>query len=124
MEPSQKYFTISSREAAAAGPGHSDWTRVEAMTEEEVLAAAMADPDAQPVSPEEGARMRRVAPVKVIRRRLGMTQAQFSDAFGVPVGTLRDWEQHRSQPDGAALALLRAIEREPDTMLRLLRVAA
>ncbi len=104
--------------------GDTDWARVEAMTEEEVLAAALSDPDAQPLSPEELAKMRRVSPVKALRRRLGMTQVQFAEAFGLPVSTLRDWEQHRSTPDAPARALLRAIEREPETMRRLLSRAA
>lgn len=120
----KKFVTMTSSEAAALGPGLTDWARVDAMTDEEVMAAARADPDAQPLTPDQMSRMRRVSPVKVLRHRLDMTQTQFSDAFGIPLGTLRDWEQHRSQPDGAALALLRAIEQEPDTMARLLRIAA
>jgi putative transcriptional regulator len=44
--------------------GDTDWARVDAMTEDEVLAAALADPDAQPLRPEELARMGRVSPVK------------------------------------------------------------
>ncbi|MFI0608770.1 MAG: helix-turn-helix domain-containing protein [Anaerolineae bacterium] len=64
--------------------------------------------------------MHPVSPVKLLRKRLGMTQVQFAEAFGLPVSTLRDWEQHRSKPDAPALALLRAIEREPETMARLL----
>jgi putative transcriptional regulator len=104
--------------------GDTDWARIEAMTEDEVLAAALSDPDAQPLSPEELARMRRVSPVKALRQRLGMTQVQFAEAFGLPVSTLRDWEQRRSTPDAPARALLRAIEREPETMRRLLSRAA
>jgi putative transcriptional regulator len=104
--------------------GNTDWARVEAMTEEELLAAALSDPDAQPLSPEELAKMRRVSPVKALRQRLGMTQVQFAEAFGLPVSTLRDWEQRRSTPDAPARALLRAIEREPETMRRLLSRAA
>ncbi len=68
--------------------------------------------------------MRRVSSVKVLRQRLGMTQLQFAQAFGLPIGTLRDWEQHRTTPDAPALALLRAIERDPETMTRLLSQAA
>ncbi|MCK6574306.1 helix-turn-helix domain-containing protein [Myxococcota bacterium] len=94
------------------------------MTDDEVIAAALSDPDAQPLTDEQLARMKRVSRVKVIRRRLGMTQQEFADAFDIPVGTLRDWEQHRSTPDAPARALLRAIEREPDTMRRLLTRAA
>ncbi|MBT9556260.1 MAG: XRE family transcriptional regulator [Myxococcales bacterium] len=88
------------------------------------MAAALADPDAQPITPEEGERMRRISRVKVLRRRLGLTQIDFSKAFGIPIGTLRDWEQRRCEPEGAALSLLRAIEREPETLLRLLREVA
>ena len=104
--------------------GETDWERVKAMTDEEVLAAAHADPDAQPFDAEALAKIRRVSPVKALRKRLGMTQAEFAEAFGLPISTLRDWEQLRSNPDAPARALLRAIEREPDTMRRLLsRVA-
>lgn len=104
--------------------GETDWARVKAMTDEDVLAAALADPDAQPLTPEQLARMRRVSPAKVLRQRLGMTQVEFAEAFGIPVSTLRDWEQRRTTPDAPARALLRAIEREPETMRRLLaRVA-
>ena len=104
--------------------GMTDWDRLDALTEEEVLAAARSDPEAQPLSAAELARMRRVSRVKVLRQRLGMTQAQFADAFGLPLGTLRDWEQRRSTPDAPARALLLAIEREPETMRRLLARAA
>lgn len=104
--------------------GDTDWDRLDAMTDEDVLSAAASDPDAQPMSPRELAGMRRVSPVKLLRLRLGMTQLQFAEAYGLPVGTLRDWEQHRSRPDAPALALLRAIDREPETMARLLRQAA
>ncbi len=104
--------------------GETDWARVSAMTEEEVLTAAYADPDAQPMTPEELAKLRRVPPVKALRQRLGMTQAEFAQAFGLPISTLRDWEQQRCIPDAPARALLLAIEREPETMRRLLSSAA
>lgn len=104
--------------------GDTDWDALAAMSDEEVIAAAKSDPDAQPLTDEQLARMKRVSRVKVLRQRLGMTQAEFAEAFGLPLGTLRDWEQHRSTPDAPARALLRAIEREPQTMRRLLTRAA
>ena len=104
--------------------GETDWARVNAMTDDEVLAAALSDPDAQPLDPEALAKMRRISPVKALRQRLGMTQAEFAEAFRLPISTLRDWEQRRSTPDAPARALLQAIEREPDTMRRLLSHAA
>jgi putative transcriptional regulator len=100
--------------------GGTDWARLDAMTDEEVMTAALSDPDARPLTREELARMRRVSRVKVLRQRLGMTQAEFAEAFHLPITTLRDWEQRRSTPDAPARALLLAIERDPDVMRRLL----
>lgn len=104
--------------------GKTDWARVNAMTDEEVLAAALSDPGAQPLDPESLAKMRRISPVKALRQRLGMTQVEFAEAFRLPISTLRDWEQLRTTPDAPARALLQAIEREPATMRRLLSQAA
>ncbi|HEY4986037.1 MAG TPA: transcriptional regulator [Bradyrhizobium sp.] len=100
--------------------GDTDWARLEAMTDEEIAAAALSDPDAQPSTSEQLAKMRRVSRVKVLRQRLSMTQAEFAEAFHLPIATLRDWEQHRSTPDAPARALLLAIERDPEVMRRLL----
>ena len=100
--------------------GKTDWARLDAMTDEQVLAAAQSDPDAQPLTHEQLAKMRRLSSVKTLRQRLGMTQAEFARAFHLPITTLRDWEQHRSIPDAPARALLLAIERDPEVMRRLL----
>jgi len=102
----------------------TDWTRIKAMTDEQVVAAARSDPDAQPLRPAQLSRMRRVSRVKAVRQRLGMTQEAFAQAFHLPITTLRDWEQHRSKPDAPARALLLAIERNPEMMRRLLAGAA
>ncbi|MGQ0681926.1 helix-turn-helix domain-containing protein [Bradyrhizobium sp.] len=94
------------------------------MSDKEIMAAARSDPDAQPLTPEQLARMRRASRVKVLRQRLGMTQAEFAEAFHLPITTLRDWEQRRSTPDAPARALLLAIERNPKVMRRLLADSA
>ena len=104
--------------------GETDWARLDAMTDEEVTAAALSDPDAQPLGARQLARMHRVSRVKVLRQRLGMTQVQFAEAFHLPITTLRDWEQYRSTPDAPARALLLAIERDPEVMRKLLSEAA
>lgn len=104
--------------------GRTDWTRLDAMSDKEVMAAAESDPDAQPLTPEQLAKMRRVSRVKMLRQRLGMTQAEFAEAFHLPITTLRDWEQRRSTPDAPARALLLAIERNPKVMRRLLADSA
>jgi putative transcriptional regulator len=105
-------------------PGETDWARLKAMTDDEVVAAALSDPDAQPLAPQQLARMRRVSRVKILRQRLGMTQAEFAGAFHLPITTIRDWEQRRSAPDAPARALLLAIERDPEVMRRLLAGSA
>jgi len=101
-------------------PDRTDWVRINALTDAEVTAAALSDPDAQPLTPAQLARMRRVSRVKLLRQRLGMTQERFAEAFHLPITTLRDWEQGRSTPDAPARALLLAIERDPEAVRRLL----
>lgn len=54
--------------------------------------------------------------VRILRERLGMTQERFAHTFGFPLATLRNWEQGRKSPDGAARVLLMVIEREPETV--------
>ncbi len=103
-------------------PGETDWQRLAAMTEEEIEAAAADDPDNPPLTPEELAQMRPVPDPKQIRRRLGMTQERFAATFGVPLGTLRDWEQGARQPDSAAKTLLRVIANDPEAVIRALKV--
>lgn len=76
-------------------PEH-DWSRLDTMTAEERHVAAMSDPDAQPLTPADVARMKRTPQVKVIRRALGLSQEEFATRFHIPLGALRDWEQGRS----------------------------
>jgi putative transcriptional regulator len=51
--------------------------------------------------------------VAAIRRRTGLSQTAFSSRIGVPVSTVRNWEQGRRVPDGPARVLLALIERNP-----------
>jgi putative transcriptional regulator len=83
------------------------------MTEAEVMAAALADPDAKPLTPEDFKRMKRIPRAKIIRRALGLTQEEFAARFRIPLGTLRDWEQGAAEPDQAARAYLTVIARNP-----------
>lgn len=57
---------------------------------------------------------------KSIRTKVGLSQNEFAQLIGVKVATLRNWEQHRRQPTGAAAALLAIVEKEPDAALRAL----
>jgi len=98
----------------------TDWARLEAMTEEEIEANALSDPDNPPLTDEELARMRPVPNPRRIRERLKLTQEQFAMRFEVPLGTLRDWEQGVSYPDSAAKTLLRVIDKDPEGVINAL----
>lgn len=101
--------------------GKHDWSRFDAMTDAEVHEAALRDPDARPITDEEFARVERVPRVKTLRRALALTQEEFAARFQIPLGTLRDWEQGRAEPDQTARAYLRAIAGDPEAVLRALR---
>ena len=88
-----------------------------AMTDDEVMAAALSDPDAQPLTPDDFKRMKRVARAKIIRQALGLTQEEFAARFRIPLGTLRDWEQGAAEPDAAAKAYLHVIARNPKAVI-------
>jgi len=102
----------------------TDWQRLRDMTEAEVHAAALADPDAQPLTDDAVARMRRVPRAKTLRRALGLTQEEFATRYQIPIGTLRDWEQGRAEPDQPARAYLKAIAGNPDAVQQALRSGA
>ena len=93
-----------------------DWRRADAMSDDEIHRAALADPDAQPLTPERVAAMKRTPQVRIIRRALGLSQEEFATRFQIPIGTLRDWEQGRKDPDAAARAYLVVIRRNPATV--------
>jgi putative transcriptional regulator len=104
-------------------PKH-DWSRLDAMTDEQAHTAALNDPDAQPLTETDFARMRPVPRVKTLRRALGLTQEEFAARFQIPLGTLRDWEQGRAEPDQPARAYLKVIAGDPEAVQRALRIAA
>ena len=94
----------------------TDWAYLEAITDEENRANEESDPDAVILTPDERRRLRRVPDPRAIREQLGLTQRGFADRFGIPVGTLRDWEQGRRFVDATARTLLRTIARAPDVV--------
>ena len=91
-------------------PDRTDWARIDTMTQEEADANALADPD----NFVESETTVRTARSKIIRRVLGLTQEEFAARYHIPLGTLRDWEQHRAEPDQAARAYLKVIARQPE----------
>ncbi|SON96796.1 Transcriptional regulator protein [Xanthomonas citri pv. fuscans] len=58
--------------------------------------------------------------VKEVRAATGLSQAKFAQVIDVQLGTLRNWEQGRRNPTGPARALLRAIKKDPKSVLEAL----
>lgn len=58
--------------------------------------------------------------VKAIRKHVGMSQAEFSRAYGISKRALQEWEQGGRQPDSAARAYLTVIAKEPTAVRRAL----
>lgn len=90
------------------------------MSTKAIERAARADRDAQPLTDTDLKNMRRMPQAKVIRRALELTQEEFARRFHIPVGTLRDWEQGRAEPDQPAKAYLILIARDPEHVDRTL----
>jgi putative transcriptional regulator len=101
-----------------------DWSRLDAMTDEKTHAAAVNDPDARPLTEADFARLRPVPRVRTLRRALELTQEEFAAQYHIPLGTLRDWEQGRSEPDQPAKAYLTVIARDPEGVKRALHPVA
>src|ERR1700722_17514885 len=111
---------LSDRTLVQVLPDKTDWARLRAMTDEEVTAAAMSYPDARPMTPEQLRTMNRVPRTKTLRRALAMTQEEFAARYHIPLGTLRDWEQGRCEPDQPARSYLTVIARDPERVQRAL----
>ena len=90
------------------------------MTEEEIVAAALTNPDAIPMTEEQLKTARRVPRIKTMRYALQLTQEEFAARYHIPLGTLRDWEQGRGEPDQTAQAYLKVIAVSPEAVYQAL----
>ena len=89
--------------------GRIDPNRVDATTEEEIAEQKAAD-DKEAM--QDAARYARR-----IRKRLGLTQTEFSLRIGVSIDTIRNWEQGKRCPTGAARSLLKVLDKAPEASL-------
>jgi putative transcriptional regulator len=86
------------------------------MTDEDTARRVAENPDAAPI----------MTPAQIRAARAPRPAAERADAGGlrgahrIPLGTPRDWKQGRREPNAAALAYLRVIEREPEAVERAL----
>lgn len=92
----------------------------EPMRDEAITAAALHDPDVQPLTDTDLARMKRAPRIKTLRRALGLTQEECATRYHIPLGTLRDWEQGRCEPDQPARAYITIIAHDPEGVRRAL----
>ena len=84
--------------------GKTDWAALEAMTDEEAEAAALADPDAPPLMGDRP--LRPMTRAKRVRFGLRLSRQEFADRYHIPLATLTAWERRDLEPDAAAMAFL------------------
>ena len=96
--------------------GKTDWQRLRAMSDEEVEANAVSDPDNPPLTDDQLARAFRPEDIRTIREAFHLSQAGFAKRFGLNLRTLQDWEQGRREPDQVARLYLKVVAHAPDTV--------
>jgi putative transcriptional regulator len=90
-------------------------------TPEQVEEAARLGPDTSPSGTENLHRTGLAPHVATLRGVLALTQEVFAARYHIPLGTLRDWEQGRSEPDPRMCAYLTVIARHPEIVRRALQ---
>jgi putative transcriptional regulator len=91
----------------------ADGRIVELRDGKEFPLAPLAPSIASPIGPQN---VTPPAGVRNLRRRANLTQLEFAERLGVPVETIRNWEQGKRVPRGPARALLAVIAHAPDTV--------
>jgi putative transcriptional regulator len=100
---------VEPTDPASFPKGRVDKRRVDATTEQDIARQQRADDAA---SMADAARFARR-----VRKRLGLTQLEFSRRINVPLDTIRNWEQGKRSPTGAAKALLKVLDKAPEVAL-------
>jgi len=86
-----------------------DFNRLDATTEQDIAKQQQMD--------ETDAMLDAAKFARRVRKRLGLSQAEFSHRIGVPIDTIRNWEQGKRCPTGAAKALLKILDKAPEAGL-------
>jgi putative transcriptional regulator len=92
--------------------GRVDLRRLDATTESDVTSQLAAD--------EADAMQDAAKFARRVRRRLGFSQAEFANRIDVSLQTIRNWEQGKRCPTGAAKALLKVLDKAPEVALAVL----
>jgi putative transcriptional regulator len=114
--------TVTPAMAQAALEG-IDWAAQDALSDDDIARQIADNPDAAPdLTLDRVKLLWRLSSgtllarhrVRLVRRALGMSQAQFSRAYSIPLRTLQGWERGAREPDEAASALLKLIAFMPE----------
>jgi len=108
----KRQVTVDLEDIGSFPEGRVSKKRLDATTEDD-LAQQLASDDAE--ATDDAARFARR-----VRRRLGLTQLEFSARINVSPETIRNWEQGKRCPTGAAKALLKVLDKVPEVALHAL----
>ena len=102
-------MTIDVQSPGTKPVGRIDPERVDATAEADIAKHKAADDDDAMLDAAKFARR--------VRRRLGFSQAEFAERIEVSLDTIRNWEQGKRCPTGAAKALLKVLDKAPEAAL-------
>jgi putative transcriptional regulator len=102
-------ITIDPTNSAFVTIGRIDADRVDLATEEDIARQKLSDEAETLLDAAKFARR--------VRRRLGFSQAEFANRIDVSLDTIRNWEQGKRCPTGAAKALLKVLDKAPEAAL-------
>ena len=88
--------------------GRIDLARVDATSEAEIQQQKTID--------DAAARANAIEFVRGVRFKLGLSQREFSEATDIPLNSIRNWEQGKRGPTGAARTLYRLLNARPDVL--------
>jgi putative transcriptional regulator len=112
--------TVTYRRTEPHRMSEAERAHLEAMTDDEVTAAAERDPDAQPLDAGALFRLAAIRLAKAARGKTGLSQDKFAAVYGINVARLRDLEQGRKEPDRVLVSLLALIADDPAKVRRVL----
>jgi putative transcriptional regulator len=109
------------RGAASYKLPEAERKRLKNLTDAEIEARALADPDNPPLGQEQLTRMALAREVRLVREKTGLSQPQFAARFHIGLARLRDFEQGRSEPDFVVRVFLQLIREDPARADRLIK---
>ncbi len=95
----------------------TDWERLDNMTDEEIEANALSDPDNPPLTDEDLLRSLHMPNAQEIRERMGLSRLEFAHRFHLSPYEVRKWEEGELWRDLAGMMILRLIDKHPEAVL-------